>query len=249
MQKNILILFCFFLTCCVATVNSRNIQNPPTKNFVKLYKEMEVTRCENISKKCKTKVFNTIGSGLIIDIGTKEVIVLSAGHVCSSAEDVLDNDKNFSYKVIETVTILNYQKKFFDAHVIHHSQSTKKSSDLCTLYIPDMNQVDIKQKIRISATPPKIGEEVYYIGAPAGIYHPPTALIIRGIFSGKIDNYNSLASVAAAGGASGSAILSSDNKIYGVLWAVHPAFPTATIITDHKKTYEFLLQTKRLMKK
>ena len=184
-----------------------------------------------------------------MDIGTKEVVVLSAGHVCSSAGDVLDDNAKFSYKVIETITVLNYQKKFFDAHVIHQSQSTKESSDLCTLYVPDMNQQDIKHKIRISIMAPKIGEEIYYVAAPAGISQPPTALIDRGIFSGKIDNYNSLTSIAAAGGASGSVILSSDNKIYGVLWAVHPAFPTATIITDHKKTYEFLLQTKQLLKR
>jgi len=210
---------------------------------------MEITRCEKVTKKCQTKTFHSIGSGLIVDIGTAEVIVLSAGHVCSSEQDVLDDNDIYTYKTIETISVLNYEKRFYDAHVIHHNQATKKSSDLCTLYIPYMRQGDIKQKIRMSKTPPRIGEDIYYIGAPRGIYHPPTALIVAGIFSGKIDNYSSLVSAPAAPGASGSVILSKNNRIYGVLWAVHPGFPTATITTSYEETYDFLIETKKLMSK
>ena len=249
MSKKILIILSFFISCCASTVNSRNINRPPTKNFVKVYKELEITKCQKINKKCTTKIRYSIGSGLIVDIGTEEVVVLSAGHVCSSNEKLVFEDKKNTYRYVETVAVMNYQKKFFDAHVIYQTQATKNSADLCSLYIPDINQNEIERKIRMARVPPKAGEEIYYMGAPVGIYHPPTVLMVRGIFSGKIDNFSSLTSAQGAPGASGSVILSNKSEIYGVLWAVHPRFPVATIVTDYHQTYNFLLKTRILLGK
>ena len=123
-----------------------------------------------------------------------------------------------------------------------HSQKKKGMADLCSLVV---NQPKRSRGLGLELKPPRRGEDIYYMGAPAGIYHPPTVLIIKGVFSWTIDNTASLTSAVAAPGASGSAILSYKNKIYGVLFAVHPAFPTASIITNYEKTKDFLIRTKQ----
>ena len=71
---------------------------------------------------------------------------------------------------------------------------------------------------------------------------------LKGIFSGDIDRFTSLTSSPAAPGSSGSVVLSMNNEVYGVLFAVHPAFPVASVITSHDATKDFLKETEELLK-
>lgn len=237
---------------CAVSVSQQGIQNPPSDFFVKVYKHLIITRCskskviEAGKKKCETAKFNSSGSGLMVILPSNKRIVLSSGHVCQSG-DIVEEDKFFKYKWTETVTLLDRNQKFHDAHIIKVTQATDKSSDLCSLFVPSLNYLDKKSKIKISKKAPKIGEDIYYIGAPLGIYHPPTALIIKGNFSGNINNYTSLTSIPAAPGASGSVVMSLDNRVFGVLFAVHPNFPNASIITSFEETKKFLIETDKLL--
>ena len=88
-------------------------------------------------------------------------------------------------------------------------------------------------------------EEVFYMGAPWGVYHPPTVPIFKGTFSGKISDSSSLFTVPGAPGASGSAIMTNNNKVVGVLFAVHPGLNHITIATDYKATLSFLITARK----
>jgi len=246
----LLIIFLFCNTSCTLTTAQQGLRNPPTDFFVKLYKDLRITRCakkvEPKKKKCNTIKLSSSGSGLIIKLRNQKRVVLSAGHVCQS-DDIVEEDKLYVYSWTETVRLIDRNKNFHDAHIITVSQASRTSSDLCTLFVPSLDYLNRKSTISISQIPPKVGEDIYYIGAPLGIHHPPTSLIVRGVFSGKIDDFASLTSTPAAPGASGSVILSLDNKVYGVLFAVHPRFNTASIITNHEQTKKFLLKTEKLL--
>ena len=235
---------------CTVAVSQQGIHNPPSDFFVKVYKSLIITRCAKTvkpgKKKCETAQFNSSGSGLVILLPSKKRIVLSSGHVCRS-DDIVEEDEFFKYKWTETVRLLDRNQKFHDGHVIKVTQAGNKSSDLCSLFVPSLDYFKKKSKIKISNKPPKVGEEVYYIGAPLGIYHAPTALIVKGIFSGNINQYTSLTSIPAAPGASGSVIMSIDNRVYGVLFAVHPNFPNASIITSFEETKKFILESEKLL--
>ena len=249
-------LLCFFIllivpSCIGPGSYSKTINNPPYENFVKIFKEMELTKCRKSKKEkldCVLEVYYSTGSGMVVDLNLgNEVIILSAGHVCSSSYDLKKEDSNYIYYWKERIKVLDYKKTFHDAGIILSEHASRKtgSSDLCSLMIPSLDKTHFPRRVKISKTPPKIGEQVYYIGAPLGIYHPPTALISTGIFSGKIDDISSLTSLLASQGASGSAVMSMNGKIYGVLFAVHGNFKGATIITDYKKTKKFLMRTKK----
>ena len=98
----LLILILAYLTSCAYTrsINSSEIKNPPNKNFVKVYKEFVLTRCtkeikKTKAKKCETRSSWSTGSGLVIDIIPNKVVVLTAGHVCSSSSSFPKEDKTY----------------------------------------------------------------------------------------------------------------------------------------------------------
>lgn len=247
-------LFSIILTSCSAHQITLAVKNPPTDYFVKVFKELEITRCpKNLpsplkNKGCEKRAIITTGSGLLIRLSQKKSIVLSAGHVCES-DNILEEDEHYRYKWRETINLLDKNKLLHQGHVILSKQGPRGTADLCSIFSPTLeDQYTIKSSIYISKRKPKVGEEIYYIGAPRGIYHPPTALILKGIFNGNIDNFTASATIPAAPGSSGSVVLSMNNKIYGVLFAVHNDFRTASVITSYEETKQFLKETLLLLR-
>jgi len=244
----------FFNCSCTIVNNNSIIKKPPQEQFVKIYKKIDIKKCSKTKqtekvkeeKKCETRSFVSTGSGLIIYLVDNYTTVLSAGHVCSSEGLIAKEDNNFTYEILkEEISVLNYKNKIFKAKVVLAEQGSETSADLCTLVVPKLKLHGLKPQLAMRE--PRVGEDIYYMGAPVGIYHPPTVLIIKGVYSGKIDKYAALAGIHAAPGASGSVILSTDGKIYGVLFAVHPRFPSATVITSFSSTRNFLLRSKKFL--
>lgn len=247
----LLFIFSITLFSCNAHQISTGIKSPPVDYFVKIFKEIEITRCPKNNpdkKKCEKKGFVSTGSGLIIKISESKRVVLSAGHVCRDFS-ILEEDREFNYHWVETVMLMDRDKGLHQGHVILAKPGDASTPDLCTLFSPTLeSRFKIKSNIRLSYRPPKIGEDIYYIGAPRGIFHPPTSLIIKGVFSGNIDRFTALTSAPAAPGSSGSVVLSMNNRVYGVLFAVHPQFPVASVITSHEETKNFIYETLLLLR-
>ena len=245
------------LLSCTYTrsINSSEIINPPNKNFVKVYKELILTRCTKKKAKgkkevtCESRTSWSTGSGLILDVVPGKVVAMTAGHVCSSANSFVEKDKIYKYFWDEKIVVLNYNAKFHKATVVLMEQLSDKSSDLCAIRIPGLESTDVSRKIKMSPRPPRTGESIYYMGAPMGIYHPPTALIVKGNYSGAINKFSSLVTLKAAPGASGSVIMSLDHKVYGILYAVHPTFNHATVATSYNATRGFLNKIRKILNK
>tara|TARA_A100001015_G_scaffold305993_1_gene399587 strand:- start:729 stop:1307 length:579 start_codon:yes stop_codon:yes gene_type:complete len=178
-----------------------------------------------------------MGSGMLVNLVEDESIVITAGHVCES--DV-DTEKILSYS--EEVTVIDYSGKEHNTRVIKSSADNGKGSvDMCALWVPTLKQDGVK----FSSFRPRPGQEVYYVGSPAGIYHPPVAPILTGIYSGQIDASNSLISVPAVGGSSGSVVMDLNNKMIGVLWAAHN-FSNVSIMTNWDASAIFLYEVTKM---
>lgn len=253
-STHLLFLLLFSLLSCNRPLSFDSERKEASRYFVKVFTHIQVTRCEKNAdskneKSCEKRMVTSTGSGLIIDLSDKHQnqIILSAGHVCNSHMKDSEDEK-YTYKISETIRIIDRNSYIHDASVIL-STVPPEGGDLCSLYVPTLQYLNPegKSKIKLAYSAPTPGENVYYVGAPIGIYHPPAALILHGIFSGDIDDISSLTSVPAAPGASGSVLLSSHNKIYGVVYAVHPLFNHATIVTSHKETKRFLIKTKEMI--
>ena len=239
----LLIVFSFFVASCANT--SRGIKlDPPTKSFVKIHNTIEIKGCKGkipeTIKECPKGTFGSTGSGMAISIVRGESIVITAGHVCTPAvSDFIGEHEN-------STKVQDYQGRWHQAHLIKSSlDNSIGTPDMCALWVPTLNV----KKIPVSRRPPKIGEQVYYIGAPAGIFHPPTAPILTGIYSGPVDASSSMVTAPSVGGSSGAIILDADNRMLGVLYATHPKFHHVTIITSYRSTIVFLNDVKKSFNK
>ena len=94
--------------------------------------------------------------------------------------------------------------------------------------------------IKLSWKPPKTGDIVYSMAAPAGIFHPPVVPLIDGIFNGDITRYNSLITMNVTFGASGSGILNYDMELVGILFATHTAYKSSTLTSTHQSLMLFV---------
>lgn len=228
------ILFTLFLPLVFSctTINLQRKVIPPLKSYVKVYHTIKILKCtEKFKNMCPIGEYNSMGSGMLIDLIDDQSIVITAGHVCESE---VDPDK-ISHNVQE-VSVVDYKGVEHQGHVIKASQDNGKGSvDMCALWVPTLKQKGVK----FSSFQPRAGQELYYIGSPSGIYHPPVAPILTGIYSGQIDASNSLTSLPAVGGSSGSAVMDLNNRIVGVLWAAHN-FSNISIVTSWHSSALFL---------
>ena len=239
MQKSKLFftLFLPLLFSCTP-ISLQTKVNPPIKSYVKIYHKLNIIQCvDKYKNKCPVGEYLSMGSGIIIDLIKNETIVLTAGHVCNSK---VDGEKISSH--IQSVSVVDHNGFEHEAHVIKSTADNGKGSiDACALWVPTIEE----KGVRFSMFGPKIGQELYYIGSPSGIYHPPVAPIMTGIYSGQIDASNSLVSIPATGGSSGSAVMDLNNRIVGILWAAHQ-FHHGSIVTNWHATSLFLYDIGRM---
>ena len=164
------------------------------------------------------------------------MIVLTAGHVCETRLG------DFITKYSLIITVMGHDGRSHQSHVIKSSfDNSKGTPDMCALYVPTLKV----KKIQLSGRPPQIGDDVYYIGAPKGVYHNPVAPIFKGTYSGIIDPSSALVTVPAAGGSSGSSVLNKNNRIIGILYATHPDFHHVTVMMNYYSTLIFIEQVKK----
>jgi S1-C subfamily serine protease len=234
-RKSIILLGLFLapLMSCVS-INRSVKMNPPIESYVKISHSLNIISCHpKFEPICPDSSYNfgSVGSGMVIDLIPDQTIVLTAGHVCTA--DV-DTEKVKEYS--ELLYVTDYQGREHQAFVIKSTPDNGKGSiDACALWVPTL-KVD---GVELSFYPPKVGQELYYIGSPAGVYHPPVAPIFTGIFSGVLDTSNSMITIPAVGGSSGSAVLDLNNRVVGILWAAHQ-FHHITIVTNWDVTMIFL---------
>ena len=227
-----ILFFCSLLSC--TTIDLKRKVIPPLKSYVKVKHSIIIEKCHSkFEKMCPIGKYQSMGSGMVVDIIEEQTIVITAGHVCEAS---VDSEKIQTYQ--ESVTIVDHKGMEHNSYVIKATADNSKGSvDMCALWIPTLKQKGIK----FSSFRPRPGQELYYVGSPAGIYHPPVAPILTGIYSGQIDASNALISIPAVGGSSGSVVMDLNNKMVGVLWAAHN-FSNVSIMTNWDASSIFLYE-------
>jgi S1-C subfamily serine protease len=235
----LLILFLFFLNintvCCHPFPYKYKF---PTKSFAKVLKIIEVKKCKKKSKVCFETQFASSGSAIAIAHHNEKTLFLTAAHVCNLPipKEILQEAE-----IIKTSTIVQLSNaKYYKVQILSSTDIKKDGIDLCLLSTNKLN-IDV---VKIAKSIPMVGEPLYALSAPVGIYHPPTVPIFSGIFSGVIPgSRNSLTTIPAIGGSSGSAVLNRRMELVGILFATHPAFTHVSIMTSLDDTRAFVYKT------
>lgn len=237
-----LLTLCALNGCSGNTYSSRIGISPPVASFVKILHNIQVLDCvEKVSLPghCTVGTFTSTGSGMAINLVRGLSTVITAGHVCKK-----NMPKSVS-KYSEIVEVVDTKGLVHQAIVILTSlDNSKGDPDLCVLWVPSLDT----HKVNFSMSAPSVGDEIYYVGAPMGVFHPPVVPIFKGIFSGNIDASSSMITAPAAGGSSGSAVLTMKNEIVGVVWAVHPSFHHVSISTNYYSSALFLSKAIKILK-
>ena len=234
LKKTFLFLLVSFLHLSCAVTGPAN--TIPHKAFVKVFVKISIIECHEKSKVCEPKTWGSVGSGAIVKTTSSNSYILTAGHVCNVeiTKEGLEETKKMKIEI----SVLTHKNEMHNSNIIHSNRLKNNKADLCLLETTKLDHYGIK----ISMRKPQTGDRLYSMGAPAGIYHPPTVPILEGIYSGEMpDGRNFLSSVPAVGGSSGSPVFNKEMKLVGVIFASHPRFNHISISTGHKDTKQFLI--------
>lgn len=231
------ILYSFLFFSCTTISLERKVK-PPSRSFVKVHHTINISKCTKpFEHRCPVGEYQSTGSGIVMDILKNQTIVITAGHVCASE---VDAEKILEYS--EAVQILDFRGMKHEAYVMLATQDDSKGNvDMCALWVPTLKQKGVK----FSMFRPKVGQELYYMGAPQGIYYPPVVPLLTGLYNGQMDASNALISIPATGGSSGSAVMDMNNKVVGILWAAHN-FHHVSIMTNWDASAIFLWKVTQL---
>ena len=228
MMKKFFIFLLLFLTSCA---HSNNLPMGTRSTFVKIEKTINVVLCDG--NECKRDTAEIMGSGVVIAKRRGGSYILTAAHVCESQSMV-----NFPFILEYTIDLqtVDLQERRYKSEIINMDPVL----DTCIMFAKDLNGPIAK----ISRRPPKIGDRVYNVAAPANIFYNNTVPIMEGFFSGNARERNvAIYSIPATGGSSGSPIFSSEGYLIGMIHSVNIHFPVISISPTHRDLVNFISYT------
>tara|TARA_R100001129_G_C5301861_1_gene242769 strand:+ start:410 stop:1177 length:768 start_codon:yes stop_codon:yes gene_type:complete len=238
---SILLLSCSpkiaFNATSLTSTSFHQVENKiPTKSFVMIRKVLSIKECQKEnSGLCQTGQFRALGSGISIGRFQNGTIFLTAGHVCDPGltQEQLNDIKEYDISMM----VVDTQGRESGAKIVHKVLGGPDQVDMCMMVAENF----IVDGVTVASKGPEIGERVFSISAPAGIFHPPTVPILDGIYSGPIPGTgNAMVTIPAIGGSSGSGIFNKDMKLVGILFATHPYFNIITLTSEHRAMLLFM---------
>ena len=227
-MKKFLIFLVLFLTSCA---HNNNLPLGTRGTFVKIEKTINVVLCDG--NECKRDKAEIMGSGVVIGKRQGGAYILTAAHVCESQSMV-----NFPFILEYTIDLqaVDLQQRRFRSEIINMDPKL----DTCILFAHKLSGPIAK----ISRRPPKIGDRVYNVAAPANIFYNNTVPILEGFFSGNAKERGvAIYSIPATGGSSGSPIFNSNGFLIGMIHSVNIHFPVISISPIHKDLLNFISYT------
>jgi S1-C subfamily serine protease len=190
----------------------------------------------DIKKKCKSETLFFTGSGFVIDRIKLGSFIITAAHLCKAVE-VTKDLKELQTKITSAdpgFKVVTFGGKQYDAKVLKYNNKI----DICMMFVEGLTNIE---PVEIARKIPKVGEKIYNIAAPQGVFAPGMVSILEGRFSGDHPTKKrALYSLPAAGGSSGSMILNHKGRLIGVLHSVWRYFHHITIGTNFKDTKDFI---------
>ena len=207
--------------------------------FVKIEKTFKVGVC--IGDECNKLVeFDSTASGSIIKNRFDGSYILTAAHVCDSAQIMsfvesyfsdMQLDPKFEIKYKALFTIITIEGKEYPVNVV----AKDNKNDICILWVEGCN----KQALAISPKAPVPGDRAYNIAAPLGIFYAGMAPLQEGLYDGEHKN-RAFYSIPAIGGSSGSPIVNHKGELIGMVHSTYRNFNHLSISPTYADLISFI---------
>lgn len=172
------------------------------------------------------------GSGMLV-WAKKSPIFLTAAHVCLDDMPSIFNQDGIIMTIKKEIDIrvMNSTGNFMKTEIIKVNEQT----DLCALKVPKMDTAPVK----LAHEPPEIGDTVYAVSAPHGIFKPTMTLVFSGHYSGYGDRWHYY-TIPTRPGSSGSIVLDENFRAIGMLNAAFVHIEHIGLGAGYQEILEFV---------
>jgi len=210
---------CLLMSSCAFTnLFTKNLLDQKRRSFVGLSKI--------IFNEEGMMVGMSTASGAVIRHIEDNTYVLTAKHFCEAT----------GAKYVDQINVHTHKMENAKAEVL----AMAKDIDACILVSKRLNT----KRLYLASNGPDIGEKVYNMAAPQGVFGEDLVLLYEGFYSGKLvereTNTADIYSLPANPGSSGSPVIDGRGKLIGVVFAIHSRFHHITLSTPFEKLKEFL---------
>lgn len=215
-----------FLTLILGCGSARHIPDPRSFVYIRTQSVEDQEDCADDN--CPIRIITSSGSGSVIGHDGDNTYVLTAGHVCEmpkpsvSMAIAIDNEGN--------------------SHDVEKSRYSK-DPDLCIM----KSAGTWGRAMQVSDKPLKYGDRVMAMSAPNGIFSKNMIPLFDGMYSGNLDAGDSVYTIPAMAGSSGSAILNDDLEVVSVIHSAAKGFQHVAIGSSTEMLNKFIESNREFM--
>ena len=231
----------------VSKMNNYSGYSPfPNKNFVFLQKYTTLNElgepCTDLNMGCPDiDEHISSASGAVVKKFKDIAFILTAGHFCSNESEESIIPKYDDKEVVRAFSVI-LQDFQFPASIV----KIDRLNDLCLVKVvdPDIKKMRI-ERLSVARKMPYVGEEIYTVSAPLGVFSPWTRHHFKGYFSGCDDYFDikltfCFYTIPATEGSSGSLVLNSSGEIVGMIQMALGGFENISLGIENYKIDSFL---------
>lgn len=182
----------------------------PDQNFLFMMQSLRV----EVENKEVEQLIST-ASGIAVKSYGKTVYGLTAGHWCESNSDILNNkDLKEAFPGPASVILqTSFYGELYDIEIVYNDINY----DVCVIKFDSPYANKIK-RIKPAKKYPKIGEKLFTVSSPLGMYHPYTRFHFEGKFSGCMPgSVYCFYTIPGVEGSSGSGVLNKRGDLVSIL--------------------------------
>jgi len=243
--KKVLFLFLsiFLLQSCAHGNQNKSSNFLPIESFIHVEKSLEirVNSCDEEKGVCNSQKMPTnrsTASAFVVGKNEYGSYAVSAAHVCA---DSIPPFLRMMMKLNQAAIKISVEYKMTDVSGnIYYARSLTydEETDICLLFVYDMSDIE---PVDVASKAPEVGDKVYNVAAPMGIFAKNMIPILEGRYSGLAPGGKvALFSLPVAPGSSGSMILNYRGDLIGVVHSVFVRFHHLSLGVPYKHTKHFI---------
>ena len=218
----------------------------PRKSFAMIQNSIEMEACieKNGTKEkiCHSGKVGTTSSGMFVarsEVDEGVSYVLTAGHSCDTKtfQERFTNTGVTTKVLGHQMSVVTYYGKKYPATIV----KIERQYDMCLLQVHGVMRHP--KPIKVAKAPPRLGQRVYNLAAPLGIFSPKAVLTFEGLFAGYNSKGFGLFTLPTKPGSSGSSIVNANGEIVGMIFAGFRQIENIAITSPHEAIRIFVSKT------